>query len=292
MSSPPNLTLLTSPPYPPPPHLPSKKRSSAALTSSSNPSKRRKPSNAPSNLRQASFPPEEPSTNNLTRSPSVDSSIAGSSVVRGVGGKKRKRESKSKAGSVINGSLVNGKGSTSVKNGSVADGRAGTAGAEDEGEDDLGEENAVMVDEAGQLDETAENDKLRVLVDAFSPDQTDRYETFRRVRLKKETVRKITNQTLSQSVPAAVITTINGYAKIFIGEIIEKARQVQTQNLAASSADGVVHEQDRGPLLPDDLREALRRYKRDGEATAGFQGISLGGVFDTAVKSKGRRLFR
>ncbi|KAI9722923.1 MAG: hypothetical protein M1812_001371 [Candelaria pacifica] len=290
MSSPPNLKLSTSPPYPPPQILPSKKRSSSSLSSPSNPSKRRKPSNAPSGLRQASFPPEEPFNSNFTRSPSVESSIAGSSVARGVGGKKRKGGGKSKPGSVKNGSVLNGKAATTT--GSVAGGKAGTAGAEDEGEDDLGEENAVMVNEAGQLDENAEKDKLQVLVDALNPDQTDRYETSRRVKLRKEVVRKITNQTLSQSVPVSVITTINGYTKIFIGEIIEKAREVQTQQLAASSTDGTVNERDRGPLLPDHLREALRRYKRDGEATAGFQGISLGGIIETAVKAKGRRLFR
>jgi transcription initiation factor TFIID subunit 11 len=47
--------------------------------------------------------------------------------------------------------------------------------------------------------------------------------------LRKETVRKIANHTLSQSVPPNVITTINGYTKIFVGELIEKARTVQDE---------------------------------------------------------------
>ncbi|KAK5238977.1 hypothetical protein LTR16_012448, partial [Cryomyces antarcticus] len=73
-----------------------------------------------------------------------------------------------------------------------------------------------------------------LLVQALSPDQAERYDIWRRVRLKKETVRKITNQTLSQSVPASVVTTINGYTKVFIGEIIDRAREVQTEWMAAS----------------------------------------------------------
>lgn len=31
----------------------------------------------------------------------------------------------------------------------------------------------------------------RVLVDAFNPDQNDRYDMFRRVKLRKETVRRV-----------------------------------------------------------------------------------------------------
>lgn len=40
---------------------------------------------------------------------------------------------------------------------------------------------------------------------------------------------QIANQTVSQSVPPNVITTINGYTKTFIGMIIERAREVQEQ---------------------------------------------------------------
>ncbi|KAL9084826.1 MAG: hypothetical protein Q9165_007894 [Trypethelium subeluteriae] len=75
---------------------------------------------------------------------------------------------------------------------------------------------------------------MDMLLSSFSPDQTSRYEAVRRVRLKKETVRRITNQTLSQSVPASVVTTINSFTKVFICELIERARDVQTEWIAAS----------------------------------------------------------
>lgn len=206
-----------------------------------------------------------------------------------------------------------------------------------------------------------------VLVEAFNPDQADRYDLFRRVKLKKETVRKIVNQTLSQSVPPSVITSINAYTKIFIGNLIERARDVQEQYAAAlpSPPEEVApsqphdpasinssqqpdasptdidtnpfaqlkeyaspefppvlepspppsqpsqpsetatlpknpkkkqQQEDLGPLLPDHLREALRRYKRAGEGGGvGMGAQSLVGMGVPGVGSArvgGRRLFR
>lgn len=51
---------------------------------------------------------------------------------------------------------------------------------------------------------------------------------------------------------------------------------------------------DLGPLLPDHLREALRRYKRDGEGDGtGMGGLSLGLGLPgkAAARGGGRRLF-
>ncbi len=127
------------------------------------------------------------------------------------------------------------------------------------------------------------------------------------------------NQTLSQSVPQSIITTVNGYTKIFIGELIDRARDVQDEwlaasptlptggpnvgNLAVEASNGaaqeghtdvnVVHERDRGPLTPDHLREALRRYKKDRDGGGvGFQGLSLQGKQAVAFRAGGKRLFR
>ena len=129
--------------------------------------------------------------------------------------------------------------------------------------------------------------------------------------------------------PPSVITTINGYTKVFIGNLIERAREVQQQYADAETdaeatlpspppsfaedprrnggnnsngsfpnaelPDTVKKNRDRGPLLPDHLREALRRYKRDGEGGgAGLAGVSLGlGVPGAgAARLGGKRLFR
>ncbi|KAI9829691.1 MAG: hypothetical protein M1819_006062 [Sarea resinae] len=311
-----------------------KKRPSLS-TAPSGTTKRRKASAATSigsahPLRQTSFPPEESLRSGagaLTRSPSVESSVAGSiggvreaDAERGKGKKRRRSGGRSTADTR---SVKSGRtGAASVKSAGGASGgkgetgTTGGAGGEDDGEDDEedgGGVDAVLEGGGEKVDEAYEKYKLSVLMEAMNDDQVDRYTLFRRARLRKETVRKIANQTLSQSVPPSVITTINGYTKVFIGELIEKAREVQTQCLLAeaqakdddrtppttqSSAkdpteNNPLHPLNRGPLLPDHLREALRRYKKEGEGGgAGFRGLSLGGVEETASRNRGRRLFK
>ena len=61
----------------------------------------------------------------------------------------------------------------------------------------------------------------------------------------------------------------------------------------ASALQTSIQECDRGPLLPDHLREALRRYKKGARGGgAGFTGYSLEGKTGTAARMGGRRLFR
>jgi transcription initiation factor TFIID subunit 11 len=229
------------------------------------------------------------------------------------------------------------------------------------------------------------------LTGSFTPLQADRYEKWNRTRLRKETLRRIVNHALSQSVPQSVVTVVNGFTKVFIGEIIEKARTVQEEwaeaydlaaqdawvleqaelqvaeaeakakEEAATKASAGVKEEEkktsqspatphnipamlspaglptdhqspyasttstgqqvngfsansktaparrefvppvnphRGQLLPDHIREALRRYKRAGEGHGtGMSGLSqptLGarGAFTLHAGPGGRRLFR
>lgn len=159
---------------------------------------------------------------------------------------------------------------------------------------------------------------------------------FKRAKLRKETLRRIVNHALSQSVPASVVTTINGFTKVYAGEIIEKARTVQAQwadahdqsaraefdeqqklaNSTTTESDATIKQEPgtqsqsprafvpppnphRGQLLPAHLREALRRYKRDGEGGGvGFSGLSMGnlGVRGSVTWNAGgvggRRIFR
>lgn len=146
-----------------------------------------------------------------------------------------------------------------------------------------------------------------------------------------------------------MITTINAYTKVFLGSLIERAREVQQQyaghlptpppdisgrsegspNLPLDMDLGIgeslsfnsglfspstiqpdpsasqTHsntqsfadqrpEDSLGPLLPDHLREAFRRYKRDGEAGGtGLEGLSLAlGVKGAGTaRVGGKRLF-
>jgi transcription initiation factor TFIID subunit 11 len=120
----------------------SQKRPSLALPANANP-KRRKPSTGPSHLRQTSFPPEGASVSTpasvsattprgYSRSPSVESSLAGTaanSLVNGVGGRK-KRKRKTGDGLADD--------SRSMTGTSVRGGKAGSA-VEAEAEDEEGE---------------------------------------------------------------------------------------------------------------------------------------------------------
>ncbi|KAJ9657312.1 hypothetical protein H2201_008216 [Coniosporium apollinis] len=325
--------------------------------------KRRKPSTGPSHLRQTSFPPETTASDSGERSPSVDSSIIAPSISLpgGAGaaglslpGQGRKRKARARDGeSVVGGRMGDERSTTGTV---VSRGKGGRAVVEEEEEEEETEEvGAVM--EGGRVDEASvkqEREHLSMLVEALTPDQATRYDIWRRVKLKKETVRKITNQTLSQSVPPSVITTINGYTKLFIGELIDRARRVQEEWTVAAalgaaaekerqknaSANGtqptafgsgasdagssqysprtlprsfeppvqedtspptqsgrplaeMIHERDKGPLTPDMLREALRRYKKDQEGGGtGFVGLSLEGRERAAVRTGGKRIFR
>ena len=63
----------------------------------------------------------------------------------------------------------------------------------------------------------------------------------------------------------------------------------------AEPANQSLERTDLGPLLPDHFREALRRYKRDGEGGGvGLAGVSVGlGVPGTgAARLGGKRLFK
>lgn len=107
-----------------------------------------------------------------------------------------------------------------------------------------------------------------------------------------------------------MILAVKSVAKIYAGEIIERARKTQSQWLEASaeSQTGLPSppadadkpkekETRRGPLLPDHLRESIRRYMlgREG-ALAGLLGLwqhqQNSGVERFGAKVMGKRLLK
>ncbi|KHN94965.1 transcription initiation factor TFIID subunit 11 [Metarhizium album ARSEF 1941] len=320
MASPPYATspLALSPPNPSPAQLPNKKRPSP-LDGNAPPIKRRKPSSlsqssAPAHpLRQTSFPPEGRSP--YARSPSVDATSivsggAHSAAASGVARKKRGRKSKNAKGDEGEGtpSLVGGRAPTSVS------GQGGDKEAEDDEDDEENGEMAVEASGARTQEQKQEEIRLRaMLVEAFDSEQYNRYELWRAAKLSDAVVKRVVNATVSQSVPQMVSTAVKAVAKLFAGEIIEAARNVQGEWISAgekqtdlptpppSTDDGANDgagepEVRRGPMRPDHLREAWRRYKLSGESRGvGVQQLwhaqQGSGVERFSTRTR-RRLFR
>ncbi|SGY34541.1 BQ5605_C002g01649 [Microbotryum silenes-dioicae] len=123
--------------------------------------------------------------------------------------------------------------------------------AEDEDNEDE-EELLFSDDEFGvnQKESAKQKQYLRVLLEHFDATQMDRYEAYRRSGLNKAVIRRLVNSVLQQSVSAPILTVVRGFAKVFVGEVVEKARSVANHD---------------GPLTPDDLREGYRLYQAEHE---------------------------
>ncbi|KTW29729.1 hypothetical protein T552_00936 [Pneumocystis carinii B80] len=99
--------------------------------------------------------------------------------------------------------------------------------------------------------ENQEKQRLKILLDSFNEDQMRRYEIFRRANIDKLSLRKMVNCILNQSITPNICIVISGFVKVFIGEIVEKALDIQKKWGHS------------GPLAPEHLREAYRLYKQE-----------------------------
>ena len=237
---------------------------------------------------------------------------------------------------------------------SVISGRSGDADGEDDEDDEAEEAPQLGGEQDKELqkrEEALENERRIRLEQAFTPDQQERFVAFRAVKMKGGVLRRIVNQTVSQSVGPLPLHAINIYTKAFTGEIIEHARRVQEEWAEAYEDSIEVNKEEtrseierlkqdiaqateqptgtrfvgnekvlcerkikgledslgkytpnphRGLLMPDHLREGLRRYKADGDGG----GVGFGGQSHALLGVKGsvswrvgqgsgaRRLFR
>nr|VWO99006.1 Extracellular metalloproteinase 1 (EC (Fungalysin MEP1) [Ganoderma boninense] len=104
---------------------------------------------------------------------------------------------------------------------------ATTTGAPAGEEDGDGEDEVLpaMADDdySAQLSwQSQSKDNLKVLMDNFSPQQYDRFESYRRHALPKQAVRKVIQQATGQQVSQSVAQVVAGFSKVFVGEIVEK----------------------------------------------------------------------
>ncbi|KAL2754781.1 hypothetical protein ACRALDRAFT_1077041 [Sodiomyces alcalophilus JCM 7366] len=326
MASPPYASA-ASPPYPSQPPLPKKRPSEGGPQPSI---KRRKASTlsvasatSAHPLRQTSFPPEARSP--LARSPSVDatSHVSGSQVSAPSGPQKKKRGRKPKNhaanadGRAGTPSVASGRAGTIVSGaGTAGDGQHGEDGADDD--DDNDPQMDLVGGDARTQEQKQEEIRMRaMLVEALDPDQMDRYELWRAGKLTESVVKRVVNATVSQSVPPTVTLAMKSVAKYFLGDIIEKAVEVQyewmhttgekqsdepfppqeTDKDVKGDVNRLSEKDKRGPLRPDHLREAWRRYKAAAEGGfVGTQGLwheqQNDGVERFPVRTGGRRIFR
>lgn len=305
-------------------------------------------------LRQTSFPPQ--SALSPTVSPSRQGSFSPSvASSRGGGGGGGRKKGKRGARAASQATDAGGDGeavSREEREYDEAQARAASAdqsarNEEEENDESDGGDGDENILEAGGLSKEKNELKEReenMLLQFLKGDQNDRMVLFKRVRLKRETVRRIVNQTLSQSALPAVITSVNGFLKVFAGDLVETARQVQTERIAQRQIEGAqearrvaalpaeegqvhrisklgtdtaftdaadlssevlesarlhpnplrVEQIDRGPIIPDDMREAYRRIKKNREGhSIGIPAMSmLGGPEAVAPRTSGKRLFR
>lgn len=216
---------MASPPHVPQLNIPRKRGSISSATGAQ--AKKRKPSQ----LRNAFSPDTEAvgSPRQYSRSPSVDS-VATGSVANGAGGRKRKRKDGDTQS--VTGSMRGGKARSAIT-GIEGEGADGAEGKEDEEEEDEGQDDELdaLLEGEGATEESKKQEKEheRLLVEAMNETQEQRYETYRRIRLKRETLRKLVNQTLSQSVPPNIIIAVTSYSKAFLGELIDRALTVRDE---------------------------------------------------------------
>ncbi|KAI1006802.1 hypothetical protein K3495_g1420 [Podosphaera aphanis] len=273
--------------------------------------KRRKASTTPSALsstahplRQTSFPPEMVAQSpGYSRSPSVDQ-VSG--VPNSVNNNKKKKARKTKR---KEGEGAPGPETTAVSASDDIDKSTGKGNNEqnlEEEDEDTSQELVVKPSESSKDDRVKEERRRHLLTRAFNPEQWQRYEAWRSSKLSDSVVRRVVNQTLSQSAPQQVILAVRSVAKIFAGDLIERARKVQTEWLEISGENPGLpglkveegeprkKEKRRGPLMPDHLREALRRHLLTDQALVGQLGLwqhqQHSGVERFGVKVRGRRL--
>ncbi|KAK0614558.1 hTAFII28-like protein conserved region-domain-containing protein [Immersiella caudata] len=270
------------------------------------------------------------------RSPSVDidamSFVSGSQVSAAAAPIKKKRGRKSKAEKALQReqtpSVAGGKAPSAVGGVSDVGGRGGKSGAgaadDGDGEDDGPTEVAATGTTMTKEQKEEEHRARGMLINAFSEDQFDRFENWRAANFSKAGVRRLVNATISQSVTENVVIGMRAVAKVYIGDIIEAARRVQNEwventgekqtdlptppvsaapspNANGEVAEGQAPEPPkddrRGPLRPEHLREAVRRYKRSFEGGGvGMQRVwhqqQQNGTERFPPRTGGRRVFR
>lgn len=85
------------------------------------------------------------------------------------------------------------------------------------------------------------------IVDQLSEEKLHQYESFRRSGISKTSIKKLCSNIIAQACNPNFIIAVSGVAKVFVGEMVKEAKDVQRG-----------WEQE-GPLMPSHVHEAYRR---------------------------------
>ena len=149
-----------------------------------------------------------------------------------------------------------------------------------------------------------EEEQRRLLISNFTDDQMERFEAYRRMTVNKPGVKKICNGIVGHTIPQIIAVVMAGVSKLFLGEIISKAFEIQERNskgrllmdietkkkqkreIISSLQRGEEIEVDERalkfegdeihPLQPEHIREAWRLYQRENSVFSGSRKRKMG----------------
>ena len=79
-------------------------------------------------------------------------------------------------------------------------------------------------------DGQSHREQMQLLISAFSNEQQDQYEIFRRSTFPKSSIRRIMQSMCSTNIPQNAVIAMAGITKVYVGEVVEAACQVSTES--------------------------------------------------------------
>ncbi|GLJ50334.1 hypothetical protein SUGI_1072260 [Cryptomeria japonica] len=131
--------------------------------------------------------------------------------------------------------------------------KATTAAAKDDDDDDEENENVDVELGKYQSEDPDKTERFTAIMKKFTPEQMERYESFRRSGFQKANMRRLLQNIAGCPVSMPMTIVMSGVAKMFVGELVETGRMVMTER------------NESGPIRPCHLREAYRRLKLEGK---------------------------